>query len=203
MQLLQYHLLSARQHPVFFKFHLRYQCFQLLLEIQPLAKLGRVGNTEMCNFQKRFEIGRAESSIMREIVKAAAKAFKIIDFPLFSRSLCEDQTFRCQRKENWKEEEDDGEKCQSESVLQRVICLHGGPKYVKRFPKIVCLPKSQDGNVTKPRFEYRVCIFSFSDCRSVDLQDKQKIYAQAPQYFLSQICIYQTEIGWPVRIFHT
>ena len=60
----------------------------------------------------------------------AAKAFKIIDFPFFSRSLCEDQTFRCQRKENWKEEEDDGEKCQSESVLQRVICLHGGPKYV-------------------------------------------------------------------------
>ena len=103
----------------------------------------------MCNFEKRLEIGWAESSMMREIVKAAAKAFKIIDFPLFSRSLCEDQTFRCQRKENWKEEEDDGEKCQSESVLQRVICLHGGPKYVTRFSKkyLVYLPKSQDGNL--------------------------------------------------------
>ena len=46
----------------------------------------------------------------------------------FPRSVCEDQTFRCQRKENWKKEKNNSEKCQFESILQRVICFHGGPK---------------------------------------------------------------------------
>ena len=41
------------------------------------------------------------------------------------RSLCQDQTSGFQGKENWQEKEDYSEECQPQSLLQRIICLHG------------------------------------------------------------------------------
>jgi len=48
-------------------------------------------------------------------------------YPHF-RPVRENQAARLEGKANWQEEEDDGEKRQSESLLQRVLCLHGGAK---------------------------------------------------------------------------